>query len=93
MEPQEATETSPLLVAKSTSTLPNPGLKSIGTLSSEIVATTQPNEDSKPAEDEESQTNGKDGAHQYQGMPDVRARLKYIVPAVGIGVKLPSPLH
>lgn len=92
MEPQEATETSPLL-AKPTSTLPDPGLTSNGIPPGEIGATAQPNEDSEPAEDEESQSNGKGGAHQYQGMPDVRARLRYIVPAIGIGVKLPLPLH
>lgn len=92
MEPQDATETSPLL-AKSTSTLPDPVLTSNGIPPSEIGAPAQPNEDSEPEEDEESQSNGEDGAHQYQGMPEVRARLWYIVPALGIGVKLPSPLR
>ena len=92
MEPQEATETSPLL-AKPTSTLLDPGLTANGSPHGEIGTTAQPNEDSEPTEDEESQSNGKGGAHQYQGMPDVRARLRYIVPAIGIGVKLPLPLH
>ena len=92
MESQEATETSSLL-AKPTATGPEPGLAQIGMPPSEIEATGHQVGDSKPAEDEESQSDGKDRAHQYEGMPDVKAKLRYIVPAVGIGVK-PSPsLH
>ena len=91
MERQEATETSPLL-AKPTATLPDPGLTPNSIPPSEIGVTAHRNRDSKPAEDEESQSNGKDRAHQYEGMPDVRARLRYIVPAVGIGVKPSSSL-
>lgn len=40
---------------------------------------------SKPGHDEESQE-AEDREGQYEGMPDVKAKLKYIVPAVGIGV-------
>ena len=41
----------------------------------------------KPAEDEESQRDGGDEATQYQGMPEVKAKLAYIVPAISIGVR------
>lgn len=40
----------------------------------------------KPAEDEESQRDGAEEATQYQGMPEVKAKLAYIVPAISIGV-------
>ena len=40
----------------------------------------------KPTEDEESQRDGREDATQYQGMPDVKAKLAYILPAISIGV-------
>ena len=89
MEPQEPTETSPLL-AHSTTTLPDPGLT---ILPREIDATAHRDGESKPAEDEESHSVSKDRVQQYQGLPEVKAKLRYIVPAVGIGVRLsPIPL-
>ena len=87
MEGQEPTETSPLL-AHSTTTLPDPGLT---IPPSEIEATAHRDGGSKLAEDEESHSVSKDRAQQYQGLPDVKAKLRYIVPAVGIGVR-PSPI-
>ena len=92
MEHQKATETSPLL-ARPTATLPDPGLTPNSIPPSEIETIGQQNGDSKPAEDEESQSNGKDRAQQYEGIPDVKAKLRYIVPAIGIGVRFSSPLH
>ena len=86
MKPQEATETSPLL-AKSTVALPDTGLTSNSVPPSEVGVIDAQNGHSKPVEDEESQNNGEDRGHQFEGMPDVKAKLWYIVPAVGIGVR------
>ena len=43
---------------------------------------------STKAHDEEQQDDGEDREVQYQGMPDVRKRLPYILPALAIGVRL-----
>lgn len=85
MERQEATETSPLLAKP---TLPDPALSPNSVPPSEVGATGRQNEDPKHTEDEESQINGQDRGHQYEGMPEVKAKLWYIVPAVGIGIFL-----
>lgn len=42
--------------------------------------------DAKSVQDEESQPTGDERVTQYEGMPEVKASLKYILPAVGIGV-------
>lgn len=86
MEPQQATETSPLL-AQSTTTLPDPGLTPNSIPPSEIEAPAHRDGESKSVEDEESHSVSKDRAQQYQGLPEVKAKLRYIVPAVGIGVR------
>ena len=39
-----------------------------------------------PTGDEEHQSNNGGKTVQYEGMPDVKAKLKYILPAIGIGV-------
>lgn len=90
MERQEATETSPLLAKP---TLPDPALTPNSVPPSEVGATGRQNGDPKPTEDEESQNNGQDRGHQYEGLPDVKAKLWYIVPAVGIGVRPSSSLR
>lgn len=92
MEHQEATETSPLL-AKPTTALPDPGLSPKSVPPSETENAGHVDEGPKPVEDEESQSNDEDRGHQYEGMPDVKAKLLYIVPAVGIGVRTSSSLH
>ena len=92
MERQSATENSPLL-AKPTATLPDPGLTPNTVLSSEVGAYGHQNSDSKSIQDEESQSNGEDRGHQFEGMPDVKAKLWSIVPAVGIGVRFSALLH
>lgn len=92
MERQETTETSPLL-AKPTATLPDPGLAPNSVPPSEVGGDRPQCGNLKHTEDEESQSNGVDRGHQYEGMPDVKAKLWYIVPAVGIGVKPPSSLQ
>lgn len=86
MEHQDATETSPLL-AKVTSALPDPGLSPNSVPPNETEDVGHQNEGTKPALDEESQSDEEDRGHQYEGMPDVKAKLLYIVPAVGIGVR------
>ena len=95
MERQEATETSPLL-AQSTTTLPDPALTPNSIPPSEnedeIEATAHRGGESKISEDEESHSISEDRAQQYQGLPEVRAKLRYIVPAIGIGVR-PSPIR
>ena len=82
MDRQEATETSPLL-AKPSSTDSEP--------SRDISAAGYQNGDTKAAQDEENQNTDEDRGHQYEGMPDVKAKLWSIVPAVGLGVR-PSAL-
>lgn len=87
MERQEATETSPLL-PKPNPALPHSGLTPNSVPPSEIGATRLQDGDAVPAEDEESQSNGEDRGPRYEGMPDVKAKLMYILPALGIGVRL-----
>ena len=41
----------------------------------------------KPSIDEESQTLDEGQAARYEGLPDVKAKMKYILPAIGIGVR------
>ncbi|CAD6593456.1 MAG: hypothetical protein ASARMPREDX12_007212 [Alectoria sarmentosa] len=78
MERHEETETSPLL-AKPTSTLPDLGLDPNSVPPGEFGATGHQHGDTKPAEDEESQSNSEDRGHQYEGMPDVKAKLCYLL--------------
>ena len=82
---EEATETSPLL-AKSSA--PDPVGAANGIPPSAAEANGHRREDQKPAEDAESQPSDAERAAQYEGMPDVKAKLKYILPAIGIGVWL-----
>lgn len=92
MEHREATETS-LLLAKPTTALPDPGLTPNSVPPSETEDAGLQNRGTKPAEDEERQSNDDNRGHQYKGMPDMKAKLLYIVPAVGIGVRLASSSH
>ncbi len=82
---EEVTETSPL-IAKSS--VPDPVGTANGIPPSANKANGIRGEDQKPAEDEESQRSDEERAAQYQGMPEVKAKLKYILPAIGIGVCL-----
>ncbi|KAL8717365.1 MAG: hypothetical protein Q9225_005384 [Loekoesia sp. 1 TL-2023] len=79
----EPTETSPLL-RKSPDVLPEPGDAPIGPLPSGSGIDGQTNGVVKDGGDEESQ----DRVTEYQGMPEVKARLKYILPAIAIGIFL-----
>ncbi len=86
MERQEPTETSPLL-AKPTATLPDPRPTPSSVQPNEVAEAVHQNGASKHVQDEENQSKGEDRGHQYEGMPDVKAKLWSIVPAVGIGVR------
>ena len=88
IKPREATETSPLL-AQSTGASPDSALTPNGVPPSQAGVTVG---NSKPLEDEESQNNDENRDHQFEGMPDVKEKLWYIVPAVGIGVRPSSSL-
>lgn len=79
---REATETSPLLAKSPVS---EPVTVSNDT-SSGTLANGRTREDRKPTGDEENPAEDGDRAGQYEGMPEVKAKLKYILPAVGIGV-------
>lgn len=84
----ELSETSPLL-PKSALTVEG-GVAPNGTLPSENEHDSQVNGTlngtAKPQSDEEAQAEEDERAGQYQGMPEVMKQLKYIVPAVGLGV-------
>lgn len=92
MERQEATETSSLL-AKPTTALPDSGVTPNSVPPSETGGTGIQKRSAKPAEDEEGQSTSEDRGHQYEGMPEVKAKLWYIVLAVGIGVRPCLSLH
>ena len=85
----EPTETSPLL-SKSANVIPEPGDAPVGALPTGNGVNGHQNGNRKPGEDEE--TPGEpDRNTQYEGMPEVKAKLKYIMPAIAIGVRcLPS---
>ena len=86
MDCHEATETSPLLGKVSNGSLDD-GISHNGVLVDHASVNGYMNGVTKPAEDEESQSNGEDRAPQYEGLPDVKAKLVYIVPALSIGVR------
>ena len=85
MDRREATEDSPLLGQPESA--PNAaGEACNGTITGIGDANGVQNGLLKPAEDEESQRDGGEDATQYQGMPEVKAKLAYILPAISIGV-------
>ncbi|KAL8725694.1 MAG: hypothetical protein Q9166_007208 [cf. Caloplaca sp. 2 TL-2023] len=79
----EATETSPLL-RSTTKVLPVPADAPNGSLPNGSGIDGQANHTLKDGGDEERQ----DHATEYQGMPEIKARLKYMLPAMAIGVFL-----
>lgn len=76
----EATETTGLL--------PTPGASPNDILPSVNGVHGNQNGSLSPGDDEESQERQDDGKPLYQGMPEVKAKLKYILPAVSIGIFL-----
>ncbi|KAL8664981.1 MAG: hypothetical protein Q9168_007797 [Polycauliona sp. 1 TL-2023] len=79
-----ATEISPLLASKSI-VLPQPPDAPTGPLPNGSGIINGASNDTAKAGDEEQVT---DQVTEYQGMPEVKARLKYILPAVAIGLFL-----
>ena len=87
MDRHEAIETSPLLKKHSTGSLDD-GRSHNSVVVDNVSVNGHQNGDPKPAEDEESQANGEERAPQYEGIPEVKAKLAYILPALSIGVSL-----
>ena len=77
-------ETSPLL-PKLTVVSPEPANAPNGTLQSASDTDGHAEEDVKPVDEEQAHRNEDDS--EYKGLPEVKARLKFIVPALAIGVQ------
>ena len=80
----DPTETSPLL-AKLANVLPEPADAPVGVLPTGNSFNGHTNGSLKPGDDGESQGDP-ERETQYEGMPEVKAKLKYIMPAIAIGV-------
>ena len=80
-------ETSPLLP----NVLPEPADAPSGVLPNGSSINGRPEEDIKSVDEEQSQADAEDRERQYQGLPEVKKQLKYIVPAVAIGVQSDIP--
>lgn len=78
-------ETSPLL---KTPHAPTPGAQRDRDGTTYGTEGSTPNDVSPAGPDEESQEEGDQNEPLYEGMPDVKAKLKWIVPTVGIGIFL-----
>lgn len=76
-------ETAPLL-PKLTVVSPEPADAPNGTLLNASGTDGHAEDDIKSVDEEQAQRNGEDS--EYKGLPEVKAQLKYIVPAVAIGV-------
>ena len=79
-------ETSPL-IPKSKSTLPQSPAPN-GTVSNGVSSNGPAQEDNKSVDDEQAHSDEEGRERQYQGLPEVKKQLKYILPAVAIGVGL-----
>lgn len=88
-EHDEPSETSPLLAkpadAAAASGVGVDGVQVIGDAASVRVTGTV-----EAGDDEERQGGNGAGPQQYQGMPEVKKQLKYILPAIAIGVRRKS---
>lgn len=78
-------ETSPLL-GRPASTLLEPGDAPDGIRPNGTFSNGTAGAPAKPDDDEERQAGDADRSPQYEGMPEVKKRLKLIVPAIAIGV-------
>lgn len=78
-------ETSPLL-RRPTDTFLEPGDATNGVLPNGTYSNGIPSGLVKPDDDEERQEGDGDRSPQYEGMPEVKKKLKFIVPAIAIGV-------
>ena len=81
-------ETSPLL-PKDADILPESGSAPERGFPSSTDTIGHTNASTKP-QDEERQDDEEDREVQYKGMPDVRKKLKYILPTLAVGVYIPS---
>ncbi|KAL6716590.1 hypothetical protein ACLMJK_006157 [Lecanora helva] len=80
---QDVSETSPLLSKAAGSEPIEPHL---GTRPDTIISTGHTRNGEEATDDREAQADDDGHAPQYKGIPEVKARLKYILPAIGIGV-------
>ena len=85
------TETSPLLAGVSS---PGEHIQSGEATIGPLAGENNGNGNFKPRDDEANRTENIDGAResQFEGMPEVKKQLKFIVPAVGIGVCIVIPI-
>ena len=81
-----ASETSPL-IPKPTNLLPEPADAPNGALPHGTSGNGHIHGDTKSVDQEEAPIDEEGRERQYQGMPEVKKQLKYIVPAVAIGVR------
>ena len=79
-------ETSPLL-PQTTSVLPEPADASNGPLPNGTSQNGQTETNGKHVDEERVQDDDERRERQYQGLPEVKKQLKFIVPAVAIGVR------
>ena len=85
MARQGASETSPLLPSTPG---PEPANSTKKSRTASVISNGHANVTKIPPQDEEAQLDGEEGPAPYEGMPEMKAKLKYILPAIGIGVWL-----
>lgn len=79
-------ETSPLL-PKRTKVIPESAQAPSRIAPDGLVTDGHPEEGTTSIDEEQGQSNGKDRNKEHQGLPQVKKQLRYIVPAVSIGVQ------
>lgn len=79
-------ENSPLL-PKRTDLIPESAQAPTRIAPNEVIADGHVEEDTTSIDEEQGQSNGEDGNKEHQGLPQVKTQLRYIVPAVAIGVQ------
>ncbi|KAL8980926.1 MAG: hypothetical protein Q9205_004130 [Flavoplaca limonia] len=80
-----ASETSPLL-PKGKSVIPEPAETPHRAFSNTSCTNGHAQENFKSVNEEQGRSNGEDNDGKYQGLPQVKKQLRYIVPAVAIGI-------
>ena len=83
---ESPSETSPL-IPKPRSNLPQSPAPN-GAVPNGVNSNGQAHEHNKSVDEEETRSDEEGRERQYEGMPEVRKQLKYIVPAIAIGVWL-----
>ncbi|KAL8982526.1 MAG: hypothetical protein Q9177_005245 [Variospora cf. flavescens] len=82
-----ASETSPLL-PKGKNVIPEPAETPHRAFSNTSCTNGHAQENFKSVNEEQGRSNGEDNDGKYQGLPQVKKQLRYIVPAVAIGIFL-----